>query len=76
MHTNFSQVIHALSAIGLEVNPSKSQITNINSINFYNDVSLIHSVLQDVSVTEQVDLSILEPHINPTGCRLRLDKAK
>ena len=55
--------------------PSKSDMININSSNFNNDVSLIRSVLQNVSVAEHVDLSILGSQINPASCRLKLDIA-
>ena len=75
IHTDLSYVIPALSAIRLEVSPSKSEITIINSSNVNNDVSLICFVLQDISITELVDLSILGSQINPTGSRFRLDKA-
>ena len=74
VHTNLTYAILALSAIGLEVNLSKSEIININSSNLNNDVSLNRSVLQDVSVTEHAGLSILGSQINPAGCRLKLDK--
>ena len=75
VHSDLSPVIPAHLFIGLEVNPSKSDTININSSNFNIDVSLIRSVLQDVSVTEHVDLSILGSQINPDGCRLKPDKA-
>ena len=56
VHTDMSDAITALSAIGLEVNPFKPKIININSSNYNNDVSLIRSVHKDASATEPVDL--------------------
>ena len=58
-----------LSDIGLEVNPTKSEVSNDSCDNFQSVLLAIESALPGVTVTEREDLSILVAPIDMNGCR-------
>ena len=61
--------------IGLEVNPSKSEVSNVTCDNFQSAVIEIKTVLPRVSVTEREALCFLGAQINISGCHIRVLKA-
>ena len=62
------RIIPMLSDIGLEVNPSMSEVSNVSGDNFQIVMLAIESALPGVTVTEREDLSILEAPIDINGC--------
>ena len=64
-----------LSDIGLEVNLTKSEVSNVSCDNFQSVLIAIESALPGVTVTENEDLSILGAPINVNGCRTEVPKA-
>ena len=69
------RLIPMLSDIGLEVNPAKSEVSNVSCDNFQSVLLAIESVLLGVTVTEREDLSILGAPIGNNGCRTGVLKA-
>ena len=65
----------SLSDIGLEVNPTKSEVSNVSCDNFQSVLIAIESALPGVTVTEREDLSILGAPIDINGCRTGVLKA-
>ena len=63
------RIIPMLSDIGLEVNPTKSEVSNVSCDNFQSVLLAIESALPGVTVTEREDLSILGAPIDINGCR-------
>ena len=59
-----------LSDIGLEVNPTKSEVSNVSCDNIQSVLIAIESALPGVTVTESEDLSILGAPIDINGCVL------
>ena len=68
-------IIPMLSDIGHEVNPSKSEISNVSCDIFQSVLLAIESTLPRVTVTERADLNILGAPININGCRTGVIKA-
>ena len=64
-----------LSDIGLEVNPSKSDVSNISCENFQSILFSKESALPGATVTERDDLSILGAPIDINDCRTGVPKA-
>ena len=64
-----------LSDIGLEVNPTKSEVSNLSYDNFQSVLLAIESALPGVTVTESEDLSILGAPNEINGCRTGVLKA-
>ena len=64
-----------LSDIGIEVNPSESDISNISCANFQSVMLAIESTLLGITVTEREDLSILGAPIGINSCRTGMSKA-
>ena len=69
------RIIPMLSDIGLEVNPTKSEVSNVSCDNFQSVLIAIESALPGVTVTESEDLSILGAPIDINGCRTGVLKA-
>ena len=69
------RIIPMLSDIGLEVNPTKSEVSNVSCHNFQSVLLAIESALPRVTVTEREDLSILKAPIDINGCRTEVFKA-
>ena len=69
------RIIPMLSDIGLEVNPTKSEVSNVSCDNFQSVLIAIESALPGVTVTESEDLSILGAPIDINGCCTGLLKA-
>ena len=69
------RIIPMLSDIGLEVNPKKSEVSNVSCDNFQSVLLAIESALPGVTVTEREDLSILGAPIDINGCRTGVPKA-
>ena len=69
------RIIPMLSDIGLEVNPTKSEVSNVSGDNFQSVLLAIESALPGVTVTEHEDLSILVAPIDIDGCRTGVPKA-
>ena len=61
------RIIPMLSDIGLEVNPTKSEVSNVSCDNFQSDLLAINSALPGVTVTEREDLGILGAPIDING---------
>ena len=66
------RIIPMLSDIGLEVNPTMSQVSNVSCDNFKSVLIAIESALPGVTVTESEDLSILGAAIDINGCRIEV----
>ena len=64
-----------LTEIGLEVNPSKSEVSNVSCDNVQCVLLAIESALCGVTVTEREDLDIQTAPINTNGCRSGVLKA-
>ena len=64
---DLQSLIPGLASIGLEVNPSKSEIINIDSTNFERDLRSVRGVMADVKITHRDDLVILGSPINRTA---------
>ena len=64
-----------LSDIGLEVNPTKSEVSNVSCDNLQSVLLAIKSALPGVTVTERKDLSILGALIDINGCHTGVPKA-
>ena len=64
-----------LSDIGLEVNPTKSEVSNVSCDNFQSVLLAIESAHPGVTVTEREDLCILGAPIDINGCRTGVLKA-
>ena len=64
-----------LSDIGLEVKPTKSNVSNVSCDNFQSALLAIESALPGVTVTEREVLCILGAPIDINGCRTGLPKA-
>ena len=64
------RIIPMLSDIGLQVNPSKLEVSNFSCDNFQSVILAIESALPGVIVTEWEDLA----PININGCRTRVPK--
>ena len=64
-----------LSDIGLEMNPSKSEVSNVCCYNFQSFMLAIESALPGVTVTEREDLRILGAPIDINGYRTGVPKA-
>ena len=62
------RIIPMLTDIGLEVNPSNSEASNVSSDNFQSVLLAIESALAGVTVTEREDLGILGTPIDINGC--------
>ena len=58
-----------LSDIGLEVQPSKSEVSNFSYDHFQSVILAIESALPGVTMTEREDLNILGAQIDINGCR-------
>ena len=58
-----------LNDIGLEINPSKSEIININSTTFHRDIEAIEQLLPGVRVTAPKDLVILGSPIDAAAIK-------
>ena len=69
------RIITMLSDIGLEVNPTKSDVSNVSYDNFQSVLLAIESALPRVTATEREDLSILEAAIDISGCRTGVPEA-
>ena len=69
------RIIPMLSDIGLEVNPTKSEVSNVSCYNFQSVLIAIESALQVVTVTEREGLGILGAPIDINGCRTGVLKA-
>ena len=69
------RIVPMLLDIGLVVNPSKSEVSNVSCDNFQSVFLSIESALPGVSVTEREDLSILGTPIDINGCRTGVLKA-
>ena len=69
------RIIPMLSDIGLEVNPTKSEVSNVFCDNFQSVLIVIESALPGVTVTESEDLNILGAPIDINGCRTGVLKA-
>ena len=67
------RIIPMLSDIGLEVNPTKSEVSNVSCDNFQSVLLAIESAL--LGVTEREDLCILGAPIDINGCRTGVLKA-
>ena len=65
------RIIPMLSDIGLEVNPTKSEVSNVSCDNFQS----VLIALPGVTVTESEDLGILGAPIDINGCRTEVLKA-
>ena len=68
---NLRHVVPALAEIGLIVNPTKSEIINIDCDpeQFANAVTVVHEILGGVSVTQSDELKILGSPIMPPAIR-------
>ena len=64
-----------LSDIDLEVNPRKSEVSNVSCDNFQSVLLAIESALPGVTVTDLEDLSIVGAPIDINGCRTVVHKA-
>ena len=69
------RIIPMLSNIGLEVNPTKSKVSNVCCDNFQSVLLAIESGLPGVTVTEREDLSILGAPTDINGCRTGVPEA-
>ena len=69
------RIIPMISDIGLEVNPSKSEVTKISCDNLQSVLLAIESALPGVTVTEREDLCILGAPIDINDCRIGVPKA-
>ena len=69
------RIIPMLSDIGHEVNPTKSEVSNVSCGNFQSILFAIESALPGVTVTERDDLSILGAPMETNGCRTGVPKA-
>ena len=63
------RIIAMLLVIGLEVNPTKSEVSSVSCDNFQSVLLAIDSALPGVTVTEREDLGILGAPIDINGCR-------
>ena len=68
-------IIPMLSHIGLEVNPTKSEVSSVSWDNFQSVLLAIESAIQGVTVTEREDLGILGAPIDINGYRTGVRKA-
>ena len=66
------QIIAMLSDIGLEMNPSMSDVSNVSCDNFQSVLLAIESALPGVTVIEREDLSIIGAPIDINGCSTRV----
>ena len=69
------RIIPMLSDIGLEVNPSMSEVSNVSCANTQSVLLAIESALPGVTVTQREDISILGAPIDMNGCRTGVLKA-
>ena len=69
------RIIPMLSDIGLEVNPIKSEVSNVSCDNLQSVLVAIESALSGVSVTERKDLCIIGAPIDINGCHTGVLKA-
>ena len=69
------RIIPMLSDIRLEVNPTKSEVSNVSCDNFQSVLLAIESALPGVTVTEREDLSILGTPTDINSCRTGVIKA-
>ena len=69
------RIIPILSDIGLEVNQSNSEVSNVSCDNYQSSMLAIESTLPEVTVTEREDLSILGAPIGINDCRTGVLKA-
>ena len=63
------RIIPMLSDIGLEVNPTKSEVSSASCDNFKSVLLAIETALPRVTVTKREDLGILGAQIDINGCR-------
>ena len=68
-------IIPMLSDIGQEVNPSKSEVSNVSYDNIQSVLLATESALPGVTVTGREDLCILGAPIDINGCRTGVHKA-
>ena len=69
------RIIPMLPDIGLEVNPSKSEVSNVSCDNFQTVMLAIESAPPGVTVIEREDICILKAQIDINGCRAGVHKA-
>ena len=69
------RIIPMLSDIGLDVNPSKSEVSNVSCDDFQSVLLAIESAHPRVTLTEREDLSIQGAPIDINGCRTGVLKA-
>ena len=69
------RIIPMLSDIGLDVNPSMSEVSDVSCDNFQSVILAIESALPGFTVTEREDLCILGAPIYIKGCRTGVLKA-
>ena len=69
------RIIPMLSDIGLEVNPTMSEVSNVSFDNLKSVLLAIESVLPGVTVSGREDLGILGAPIDINGCRTGVLKA-
>ena len=69
------RIIPMLLDIGFEVNPSKSEVSNVSCDNIQSVMVAIEYALPGVTMTEREDLSILGDPIDINGCRTGVSKA-
>ena len=69
------RIIQMLSDVGLEVNPTKSEVSHVSCDNLKSVLLAIESALPGVTVTEREDLGILVAPIDINGCRTEVPKA-
>ena len=72
---DISRIIPMLLDIGLEVNPTKSEVSNVSCDNFQSVLIAIESALPGVTVIESEDLGILGAPIDINGCLTGVLKA-
>ena len=63
------RIIPMHSDIGLEVNQSKSEVSDVSCDNHQSFLLAIKSALPEVTVTDREDLSIQGTPIDINGCR-------
>ena len=72
---DLSRITPMLSDISLEVNPSKSEVSNFSCDNIQSVMLAIKSALPCVTVTEREDIGILGAPTDVNSCRTGVPKA-